>query len=96
MATEVNLLSDCWLCSHALLCPDGSLRCGPTLSDTEYTFSLAQELCGEFESGGYKVYVPPKQKRILEKPLKVKMVKAVKPKAVRKSGKSKTNSWRLL
>ena len=75
MVAEVNLLSDCWLCSHALLCPDGRLRCGDTLSATQYTFTLAQELCNGFESGGFKLYKPEPPDRLkitgkLVKPIK--------------------------
>ena len=92
MATEVKT-SDCWLCGHALLCPDGRLRCGDTLSDTEYTFRLAQELCDQFESGGYKIYSLPKQTWIV-KPIKVR---TFNPRAVKRPIKSKpTASQRLL
>ena len=37
-------LSDCMFCSKSLQCPDGALRCS-------VTSSLANEICGEFESG---------------------------------------------
>ncbi len=71
MVTEVKT-SDCWLCNHALLCPDGRIRC-------ESTFLIAAELCDTFEQGGYKIYRPPPPPKEHVSRVKTK-VKPVMPK----------------